>query len=103
MATRIIHVDEKVHNALRKMSESESRPIGQIVGDLVDRYEKEQFWKGIQEDYARLRADPVAWKDYQDEVALFEGGSMDGLEDEPPYYTPEEEEEIRAYAKSQGW
>ncbi len=41
-----------------------------------------------------LRADPVAGKDYQDEFALLEGGSMDGLVDEDPHYTTEEVGEI---------
>ncbi len=57
--------------------------------------QKEKFWAGVHEDYARLKADPVAWLDYQVEIALFEGASLDGLVGEPPYYTPEEEEEIR--------
>lgn len=43
-----------------------------------------------------LNADPMAWQDYQNEIALLEGGSMDGLEDEPPYFSAEELEEIRA-------
>jgi hypothetical protein len=41
----------------------------------------------MHEDFTRLRADPVAWKEYQDEAKLFEGGSMDGLEHEEPYDT----------------
>lgn len=38
-----------------------------------------------------MRADPVAWKDYLDEIALWDTLSGDGLENEEPYYTPEEE------------
>jgi hypothetical protein len=49
-----------------------------------------------------VRADPVAWKDYQDEARMLQGGSMDGLESEEPYYTVEELEEILEHAKSQG-
>jgi hypothetical protein len=69
--------------------------MGEIITDLVDRYEEERFWKDLHASVERLRADPVAWKDYQDEIRLFEGGSMDGLENEGPYYSPEEEDEIR--------
>ena len=61
------------------------------------------IWKGVHEDYERLRSDPVAWQDYIDEVRFFEGGSMDGLKDEEPYFTAEEAAAIRAeHARTQG-
>ena len=102
MATTV-RVEDKLHATLRELANEEHRPIGQVIEDAVARYQKEKFWKGVHEDFARLRGDPVAWKDYQDEIGLFEGASMDGLEDEPPYYTPEEEAKIRAqHARAQG-
>lgn len=42
----------------------------------------------------RLQDDPDSWQDYRDDIRLFEGASMDGLEDEEPYYSAEEVEEI---------
>ena len=103
MATAIVRVDSKVHDRLREISEESHRPIGQIVRDLVERFDKEEFWKGVQEDYKRLHADPVAWKEYQDEAAPWESSTGNTMADEPPYYTPEEEEEIRAeYARTFG-
>lgn len=103
MATTV-RVEDELAARLREISIEERRPVGQVIKDAVARYEREKFWQGVTEDLERLRADPVAWKDYQDEIALLEGGSMDGLEGEPPYYTPEEEEAIRvrANARSQG-
>ena len=98
-----VRVEDKLAATLRELSSEERRPIGQVIEDAVAQYQKEKFWTGVHEDFVRLRSDPVAWQDYQDEIALFEGGSMDGLEQEPPYYTPEEEEEIRAeFARTQG-
>ena len=70
---------------------------------MVEQHQRARFWREVHDDYARLQSDPAAWKDYQDEVALLEGGSINGLEYEEPYYTPEEEVEIRAHARSQGW
>ena len=61
-----------------------------------NREQQKRFWTAVHEDFSRLRSDPTAWQAYQDEIVLFEGASMDGLEDEPPYFTPDEEEEIRA-------
>lgn len=56
----------------------------------------EQFRNELDASVETVRADPVAWEDYQDEIRFFEGGSMDGLEDEEPYYSPEEEDALRA-------
>lgn len=103
MATTVVRIEARTHAMLRAWSEAQNKSIGQVVADLVEQREQEQFWQQMREDYERLQADPAAWKDYQDEVALLEGGSMDGLEREEPYYSPEEEEEIRAHARSQGW
>ncbi len=98
----MVRVDEDLHATLREIAEAEHRPIGQVIADAVRQYQREKFWKGVHEDFARLRSDPVAWQGYQDEVALLEGGSLDGLEHEEPYYTPEEEAEIRAeHARAQ--
>lgn len=69
-----------------------------MLTDAVVRYEKERFWRQAHAEYAELRSDPEAWSEFQAEVAILEGGSMDGLDGEEPYYTPEEEEEIRAEA-----
>jgi hypothetical protein len=96
-------VEDTTINKLRIISKEEKRSIGQIVTDLVETYEKEKFWKEMREGFERLRADPIAWKEYQDEFALWETAAGDGLEIEPPYYTPEEEAEINAeYARTYG-
>jgi hypothetical protein len=95
MAT-MVRVDDKLHAKLREIAEAEHRPIGQVIEEAITRYQRQKFWQGVHEDFARLRSDPVAWQGYRDEIALFEGASLDGLENEAPYYTPEEEEAIRA-------
>jgi hypothetical protein len=95
----VVKLKPATHAKLQELAKSEDRPMGAIVTELVERYAREQFWREANASVERLRADPVAWKDYKDEIALFEGGSMDGLEDEPPYVTPEEEEAIRAAAR----
>ncbi len=93
-----VRVDPKLHATLRKLARVEQRPIGQVIEDAVAKYETDKFWKEMHEGFARLRADPVAWKGYEEETAIWDSMSNDGLEDEEPYYSPEEEEEIRAHA-----
>lgn len=94
----VIRVEGTVHAKLRALARNENRTMGEVVAEAVRRYEREKFWAGVNEDLEQLKADPVAWRDYQEEIAFFEGGSKDGLEEEPPYFTKEEEEEIRARA-----
>jgi predicted transcriptional regulator len=98
-----VRVDPKLHARLREIAEAEHRPIGQVIEDAIRQYEREKFWRDVNDSVERLRADPAAWQAYQDEIALFESGSLDGLEAEEPYYTAEEEEAILAeHARTQG-
>jgi predicted transcriptional regulator len=93
MATTV-RLDDRVAAKLRELAKKEHRPIGQVIRDAVDQYQNEKFWQEVETSVVRLRADPDAWQDYQDEIRFFEGGSMDGLEEEQPYYTEAELEEI---------
>jgi hypothetical protein len=88
MAT--VRVDPKLHATLRALSEDEQRSISQVIEDAVDRYQKAKFWQSMHDGFARLRADPEAWSEYQAEAALWDSASGDGLEDEEPYFTAEE-------------
>ncbi len=94
MATTV-RIEDQLAATLRELAREEHRPIGQVIEDAIAWYKREKFWQDVEASVERLRADPVAWKDYQDEIAFLEGGSIDGLEDEDPYYTAEEVEEIR--------
>ncbi len=102
MATTV-RIEERVAAKLRDLANEEHRPIGQVIKDAVDQYQKEKFWREVEASVARLRADLNAWQEYQDEIRLFEGGSMDGLEAEEPYYTEAEVEELLGrQARTQG-
>lgn len=90
MSSSSIRVDEETVARLRVIAREEKRPIGQIVTDLVKRYEREKFWEEAREGFARLREDPVAWKAYRDESEQWLSMSDDLLKDEPPYYSADE-------------
>ncbi len=92
MATTSIRVDPRTHSALRDLSEQEHKSIGQVVSDAVEQYQKEKFWREYHEDYAKLRADPKAWLEYQNEVSLWDTLSGDGLENEEPYYADDHDD-----------
>lgn len=89
MAT--VRVERTVHAKLKELSEAEHRPISQVIEEAIDRYQREKFWAEMHESFARLRADPAAWQEYQDEAAIWDSISGDGLEDELPYFDEDEE------------
>jgi len=93
MATTV-RVEDDLAVTLRDLAKEERRPIGQVIEDAVAQYQQEKFWREVEASLERLQADPVARQGYQDEIGVFEGASMDGLEDEEPYYSAEEVEEI---------
>lgn len=40
-----------------------------VLHHAVDALERQQFLRGLNEDYARLRQDPAEWQKYRDELA----------------------------------
>lgn len=70
-----IRVNDRLHARLRTLAEAEGRPIGKVIEDAIQQYERENFWRKVHDSVERHRSDPVAWKAYQDEIALLEGGT----------------------------
>lgn len=98
----VVNISAASHAKLQEFSRSEHRTMGKIVDELIKRYDDEQFWMRARESVERLRADPVAWQDYMDELLEWDVMGSDGLENEEPYYTPEEEQQILANARRIG-
>lgn len=94
--TAIVKIRPATHARLQNIAKAQHRSMGEVVSDLIERYERDLFWDRVHEAVERLRADPEAWADYQREIDFFAGGDRDALEDEAPYFSPEEEEAIRA-------
>jgi len=99
----VVKLKADVHAELQEMAREENRAMGDIVADSLQRYRKERFWERARLSVERLQAQPAAWEDYKREIAIWDGMAGDGLENEEPYYTPEEEAEIEAeYARTYG-
>ncbi len=88
MAT--VRIEPRLHATLQALSADEKRPIGQVIEDAIDRYQREKFWTAMHEGFTRLRSNVDAWDEYQAESALWDSVSGDGLEEEAPYVTGEE-------------
>lgn len=83
METTTVRISLKTRDSLKKLAAEMGEPMTVVLDRAVYEYWAEQWLHEMNEGYARLRADPVAWQEEMDERALFEGTLMDGLEDDP--------------------
>lgn len=89
MTSTSVRIDDETLATIRELSESEKKPMGQVIADAVKRYDEVRYWEEARAGYRRLREDPAEWKAWQEETALWDTTSNNGLENEAPYY-PEE-------------
>ena len=82
MHSTTVRVSLQTRAALQKLAEETGEPMQRVLADAVEAYRRRRFLEGANADYARLRADPIAWKEELEERALWEVTLMDGIEDE---------------------
>lgn len=92
----VVKIKSTTHAALQDISRDENRPMGEIITELVERYERERFWRAAAADIERLKRDDESWQLYHSELGELDQLANEDLQDEPPFFTSEEEEEIRA-------
>jgi predicted transcriptional regulator len=81
MASTTVRVSEHTHELLRKLATATGEPLQKVLERAVENYQREQFFAELNEAYARLRADPVAWEEELAERAMWETTLADGLDD----------------------
>lgn len=83
--SKTIHLDTDTFRAISELAEQENRTVQETLTVVIEHYQKARFWEQARKDIARLRADPAAWAEYQDEIALWDTLAGDGLESEGPW------------------
>ncbi len=81
--SKAVKIPADAHAHLAKLAADQERPMGDLVADLIEKEHRRAFMVAANEDYARLRADPEAWADWQAEIKSMEGTLMDGLDEYP--------------------
>lgn len=79
--SKTIRVSRSVYDQLSALSEEQRASIGDVVADLVNERERQDFYTQMKEGYAALRSDETAWKEFQEELALWDVTLNDGLKD----------------------
>lgn len=85
MAMVSIRVSRETQEVLRVIAEEERRPMSTITDEALRAYRRELLWQRAEADYARLAADDEQFRDYQDEIALWDSTSSDGLDRSDSY------------------
>jgi predicted transcriptional regulator len=75
-----VHVDQKSCEVLRNLSERTGRTIKDILDQAIEEYRRKVFLEAVNAGYAALRADPVAWAEFEAERRSMQGSLMDGLD-----------------------
>jgi predicted transcriptional regulator len=83
MASRTVRVKKETHEILRNLAAKADTTIVAVLEEAVREYHRKKYWEEVDAGYARLRADPEAWAEYQEEIRAWDCTLMDGLEDWP--------------------
>lgn len=80
MAMVSIRVSKETQDILRDIAEQEHRPMSTITDEALRAYRKEFLWRRAEADYTRLAANEKEFREYQEEIALWDSTSSDGLD-----------------------
>ncbi len=73
-------ISKEARDVLREIAEWEHRPMSKIMDEALRAYRRELLWRRAEAGYARLAADDERFRDYQEEIALWDSTSSDGLD-----------------------
>jgi predicted DNA-binding protein len=77
-----VRVSENTHELLRSLSSQEGKSMQDIIDKAIEDYRRKAFLQGVSNDYRLLRENPEAWKEHEEDMALWDNTSMDGLDNE---------------------
>jgi hypothetical protein len=77
-----IKVSVQTRDRLKRLADDDHLTLDAELSQTLEKAEEARFWEGVQEDYARLRADPQEWANYAGELAEWDQTTGDGLDDE---------------------
>jgi len=81
MSTTTIRVRSKTRATLRELANSAGLSMQDVLDQAVEQLQRRMYLEGLKADYAALRADSKASRDFDREAALWDRATADGLED----------------------
>ena len=77
-----IRITPRSKATLRALAKQEGRPMQAVLDEAIEHYQRDKFLDEVNAAYANLRRNPKAWKQEQDERALWDKTLADGRETE---------------------
>jgi hypothetical protein len=79
----MVKLKPETHSQLQEIAREDHKSMGEVITYLVDRYQRERFWRGAEQDLARLKEDQAAWNSYQSDLDEWDAAVADGLDSLP--------------------
>ncbi|HOB74870.1 MAG TPA: hypothetical protein PKG54_10115 [Phycisphaerae bacterium] len=80
--TTTIRIGVETHEKLKQLATEMGVSFNAVIEGALEAYRRQKFLEGVNEDYAKLRQDPVKWAEELEERRLWETTLMDGLDEE---------------------
>lgn len=77
-----IRISAQSKATLRELANHEGKPMQTVLDEAIEQYRRDRFFRELNEGYARLQANPQAWKEELDERSLWDSSLTDGLDNQ---------------------
>ena len=77
-----VRVSERTHHALHELADQSGEPMQTVLDKAIEQYRRQRFLEECHAAYCTLQQNPDAWKEYQEELAVWDVALMDGLDSE---------------------
>jgi len=90
-----VRVSRATHARLKALAEAEGTTISGVVDRLVEDARRWALYERVNRQMAEWEADTEAWAAYEDEMRLWDGTLLDGLDPDERFAPPDEDAETR--------
>ncbi len=99
MRQTTVRITSETRGVLRSLARTEGRSMQAVLRSALEEYRRSRFVDAVDAGYAALRKDPAAWAAELAERELWEGASLDGVEENPVPYRRSRSRRARASKK----
>ena len=77
----VVRIRPESHKILKELAERFDLSIPDVLAKAIDALYRDQLLKGLNDDFAKLKADPKAWAEELAERGAWEATLLDGLQE----------------------
>jgi len=67
------------HRTLKQLATQRKVTLHALLDQAIEVYSRQQFLEQANAAYEQLKADPIAWKEYQQELTEWDSTLLDGV------------------------